>query len=173
MIGIADPDQAETDLAAGLPPCPGCAGPLRPWGHARTRTVRDLGRSRLVAQPRRARCHTCPATHGLLPAAVTARHADSTPVIGTAPLASARGSGHRPDRHPARPAAVRRWVRAVRDPAHVQWLRAQGRGWLAQVDHDVLGDVPGRRQPPAGTLDEALTTPAAAAAHRAGPPAAL
>jgi hypothetical protein len=52
---------------------------------------------------------------------------------------------------------------SVRDPGHVQWLRAQGVGWLAQLDRDVLGDVLARRQPPAGPLDEALTTLAAAA----------
>jgi hypothetical protein len=165
MIGIADPDLAETDLAAGSLPCPGCAGTLRPWGHARTRTVRDHGRSLLVTRPRRARCHTCRATHVLLPATVTARRADSTAVIGAALLASARGSGYRRiavqlDRPTS---TVRRWVRAVRDPGHVEWLRAQGVGWLAQLDRDLLGDVLARRWPPAGPLDEALTTLAAAA----------
>jgi Domain of unknown function (DUF6431) len=165
MIGIADADQAETDLAAGALPCPGCAGPLRPWGHARTRTVRDHGPARLVARPRRARCHTCRATHVLLPAAVTARRADSTAVIGSALLASARGSGYRRiavqfDRPLS---TVRRWIRAVRDPGHVEWLRAQAVGWLAQLDRDVLNDVLARRRRPAGPLDEALTTLAAAA----------
>jgi hypothetical protein len=43
MIGIADTGQAEIDLAAGTLACPGCAGPLQPWGHARARTVRDHG----------------------------------------------------------------------------------------------------------------------------------
>ena len=35
MIGITDPGQAETDLAAGTLACPGCTRPLHPWGHAR------------------------------------------------------------------------------------------------------------------------------------------
>ena len=60
------------------------------------------------------------------------------------------------------PSTVRRWVRAVRDPGHVEWLRAQGVGWLAQLDRDLLGDVLARRPPP-DPLDEALTTLAAAA----------
>ena len=58
---------------------------------------------------------------------------------------------------------MRRWIRAVRDPGHVEWLRAQAVGWLAQLDRDVLNDVLARRRRPAGPLDEALTTLAAAA----------
>ena len=75
--------------------------------------------------------------------------------------------GHR--RSPSRPGGRRRddgrppWVCAVRDTGHVGWLRAQGVGWLAQLDRDTLGDVLARRRPPAGPLDEALTTLAAAA----------
>lgn len=68
-----------------------------------------------------------------LPAALTARRADSTTVIGSALLASARRSGYRQtatqlDRPPS---TVQRWIRAVRDPAHVEWLRGQGVHWLA------------------------------------------
>src|SRR6187397_502661 len=130
MIGIADPGQAETDLAAGTLACPGCTRPLHPWGHARTRTVRDHGPTTLALRPRRARCRTCRVTHVLLPAAVTPRRADTTAVIGSALLASTRGTGYR--RIAAqldRPlSTVRRWIRVVRDPAHVEWLRAQGVG---------------------------------------------
>jgi transposase len=43
-------------------------------------------------------------------------------------LASARGTGYR--RIAARLdrplSTVRRWIRAVRDPTHVEWLRTQG-----------------------------------------------
>jgi hypothetical protein len=143
MIGIADPGQAETALTAGALACPGCTRPLRPWGHARTRTVRDHGPTVLALRPRRARCRTCRVTHVLLPAAVTPRRADTTAVIGSALLASARGTGNRRvavqlDRPLS---TVRRWVRAVRDPDHVEWLRAQGVGWLALVDRDVLGGL--------------------------------
>jgi hypothetical protein len=161
MIGIADPARAETDLAAGALACPGCTRPLRPWGHARPRTVRDHGDTTLALRPRRARCRTCRATHVLLPAALTPRRADTTAVIGSALLASARGTGYRRiaaqlDRSLS---TVRRWVRAVRDPGHVEWLRAQGVEWLALVDRDVLGGL----RPEATRLGEALTALAAAA----------
>jgi hypothetical protein len=161
MIGIADPSEAETALAAGALACPGCARPLHPWGHARTRTVRDHGTIRLALRPRRARCRACRVTHVLLPTAVPLRRADTTAVIGSALLASARGTGYRRiavqlDRPLS---TVRRWVRAVRDPAHVEWLRRQGVEWLALVDRDVLGGL----RPEATRLAEALTALAAAA----------
>ena len=95
MIGIADPVRADTDLAAGTLRCPGCAGALQPWGHARTRTVRDRGTATVVLRPRRARCAACRATHVLLPALVAPRRADTTAGIGAAPQASAAGAGHR------------------------------------------------------------------------------
>ena len=81
--------------------------------------------------------------------------------IGSALLASARGTGYR--RIAAqldRPlSTVRRWIRAVRDPAHVEWLRTQAVGWLARVDRDVLGGL----RPEATRLGEALTALTAAA----------
>jgi uncharacterized protein DUF6431/Homeodomain-like domain-containing protein len=161
MIGIADVGQAETDLAAGTLACPGCARPLQPWGHARTRTVRDHGRTTLAVRPRRVRCRACRSTHVLLPAAVAPRRADTTAVIGSALLASARGTGYRRIAVDlGRPlSTVRRWIRAVRDAEHVEWLRAQAVGWLARVDRDVLADL----RPEATRLGEALTALAAAA----------
>jgi hypothetical protein len=97
----------------------------------------------------------------LLPAAVTLRRADTTAVIGSALLASARGTGYR--RIAAaldRPlSTVRRWVRAVRDPAHLEWLRRQGVEWLALLDRDALGGL----RPEATRLAEALTALAAVA----------
>ena len=94
MIGVADPGQAETDLAAGMLTCPSCTGPLQPWGHARARTVRDHGTTVVALRPRRARCRTCRGTHVLLPAVVAPRRADTTAVIGAALQASARGTGY-------------------------------------------------------------------------------
>ena len=92
---------------------------------------------------------------------VTPRRADTTAVIGSALLASTRGTGYRRiaaqlDRSLS---TVRRWIRAVRDPAHVEWLRAQGVEWLARVDRDVVGGL----RPEATRLGEALTALAAAA----------
>ena len=148
MIGIADPVRAETALAAGTLACPGCARPLRPWGHARTRTVRDHGPTVLALRPRRARCRTCRVTHVLLPTAATLRRADSTAVIGSALLASARGTGYRRIAAQLDPAAVtvRRRVRAVRDPAHVKWLRAQA--WADRPESTVRSSAGYDLSPP-------------------------
>ena len=123
--------------------------------------MRDHGTTTLALRPRRARCRTCRVTHVLLPAVVAPRRADTTAVIGSALLASARGTGYR--RIAAqldRPlSTVRRWIRAVRDPAHVEWLRTQGMVWLARVDLDVINTL----APQATRLGEALTALAAAA----------
>jgi hypothetical protein len=54
---------------------------------------------------------------------------------------------------------VRRWVRAVRQPAHIEWLRTQGVVWLARVDLDAINNL----APQATRLGEALTALAAAA----------
>jgi hypothetical protein len=60
----------------------------------------------------------------------------------------------------ARPlSTVRRWIRAVRDPAHVEWLRTQGMVWLSRVDLDVINTL----VPQATRLSDALTALAAAA----------
>jgi hypothetical protein len=161
MIGVADPGQAETDLAGGTLTCPSCTGPLQPWGHARARTVRDHGTTVVALRPRRARCRTCRGTHVLLSAVVAPRRADTTAVIGSALQASARGTGYR--RIAAqlqRPlSTVRRWIRAVGDPVHVEWLRTQGMVWLARVDLDVINAL----APQATRLGDALTALAAAA----------
>ena len=55
---------------------------------------------------------------------------------------------------------VRRWIRAVRDPAHVEWLRTQGMVWLARVDLDVINSL----VPQATRLGDALTALTALAA---------
>ena len=105
MIGVAVPDRVESDLAAGAIACPGCGGALRPWGHARARRVRDLTTT-VTLRPRRTRCAACRATHVLLPGTMLPRRADTTAVIGTALLASARGgaTGGSPLTSPGRPA---------------------------------------------------------------------
>jgi Domain of unknown function (DUF6431) len=164
VIGIAVPDRVETDLAAGALACPGCGGALRPWGHARSRRVRDLSTT-VALRPRRARCLACRATHVLLPGSVLPRRADTTAVIGTALLASARGGGHRRIAADlARPAGtVRRWLRAVRGE-HAEWLRAAAVDRLAQLDRDIISTL----APTGSRLGDALNAVAAAAlAHRA------
>ena len=44
MIEVFDTDGGQIALARRKLGCPDCGQPLRPWGHARERTVRDLGR---------------------------------------------------------------------------------------------------------------------------------
>ena len=161
MIGIADPARADTDLTAGTLSCPACTGPLQPWGHARTRTVRDLGTTTVALRPRRARCPACRKTHVLLPALVAPRRADTTAGIGAALQASAAGAGYRRIATQLdRPVStVRRWIRAAHAPGHAQWLREQAVGWIARIDRDVLADL----SPEPTRLGEALTALAAAA----------
>jgi hypothetical protein len=91
-VGL-DTARVEQDLCAGLLGCAvtGCGAVLGPWGWARERLVRGVGRLR----PRRSRCRGCRATQVLLPASVLLRRADAVTVIGAALLAKAAGAGHR------------------------------------------------------------------------------
>ncbi|HEX5882308.1 MAG TPA: helix-turn-helix domain-containing protein [Actinomycetota bacterium] len=84
----------EYDLRSGVMGCPviGCGSVLGPWGWARERLVRGVGR----LLPRRARCRGCRRTQVVLPASVLLRRADAATVIGAALLAKAGGAGHRP-----------------------------------------------------------------------------
>jgi hypothetical protein len=43
MIEVFGTTAARIALARQMLGCPGCGRPLRPWGHARERTVRDTG----------------------------------------------------------------------------------------------------------------------------------
>ncbi|MGH3814291.1 MAG: DUF6431 domain-containing protein [Pseudonocardiaceae bacterium] len=155
-----DATRAETDLAAGELACPGCGATLRRWGHARPRRVRDHTVTTLTLRPRRTRCPACGATHVLLPGALLPRRADTTAVIGTALLASARGIGYRriaADLGRA-PSTVRRWVRSVRG-AHTEWLRAQALDWIDRVDREVVATLTATRT----RLGDALSAVTAAA----------
>lgn len=73
MMGIVGLARAETDLAAGELVCLGCGATLRPWGHVRTRRVRDRASTTLALRPRRTRCAACGAIHMLLLGAVLPR----------------------------------------------------------------------------------------------------
>ena len=77
---------------AGLP---GCGQPLRPWGRARERTVRDLGGALVTVRPDRASCPGCEVTHVVLDAGLLPRRAYAAGLIGQALVAAALGSGHR------------------------------------------------------------------------------
>ena len=94
LIVGTDPLEVDQLLSGGEFRCPGCAGELRPWGHARERGVRDEG-SVVTVRPRRSLCSQCRCTHVLLPAFTLLRRADTVVVIGRALLAKAAGAGHR------------------------------------------------------------------------------
>lgn len=139
MIVVSCPLRAEESLLTAGMRCPGCAGTLRPHGHARTRTVRGLGAATLTVTPRRARCAECGVTQILLPGALSPRRADATEVIGHALAAKAAGSGFRAIAAKLdRPAStVRRWLRRVPE-SHAQWLYRRAVEHCARIDRDLL-----------------------------------
>jgi len=81
-------------------------------------------------------------------------------VIGAALQASARGIGYqRIATGLDRPlSTVRCWIRVVRGPDHVEWLRAQAVARIVRIDRDVLADL----APQPTRLGEVLTALAAA-----------
>src|SRR5215472_9022217 len=78
-----DAARVEDRLTEGELTCPRCGGSLRPWGWARTRTLRDESSS-VVVRPRRSRCGECGGSHVLLPVFALLRRADAVSVIGAA-----------------------------------------------------------------------------------------
>lgn len=85
----ADAELVESRLQAGAIECPDCGAGMRPWGHARERTLRD-GEGRVRMRPRRSICRRCSTergrwvTHVLLPVVVLLRRGDAIKVIGEA-----------------------------------------------------------------------------------------
>ena len=118
--------------------CPDCGQPLRPWGHARERTVRDLGGELVTVRPDRALCPGCEVTHVVLDARLLPRRANAAGLIGQALAAAALGSGHRRiARDLAVPAAtVRGWIRGTRRSAAQQ--RITGIRTVVAHDQDAL-----------------------------------
>lgn len=136
-----DSDGVEHRLAAGELACPGCAGVLTGWGHARWRVLRGpAGPVRLC--PRRSRCTGCGATHVLLPVVALLRRADVASVIGWALVAKARGAGFRPIAAGlGRPVeTVRGWLR--RFAGRVEPVRAVFTWWLRALAPDPVMPEP-------------------------------
>src|SRR6516162_5998260 len=123
MIEVFDTTAARIALGRRMLGCPACDQPLRPWGHARERTIRDLGGALLTIRPDRALCTGCGASHVLLDAGLLPRRAYAAGLIGQALVASALGHGHRPIAAGlAVPAGTARgWIRGARRSA--PWLR--------------------------------------------------
>jgi hypothetical protein len=132
MVGT-DAREVDRLLGGGELRCPGCAGELRPWGHARERGVREEN-TVVALRPRRSWCSRCRCTHVLLPASTLVRRADTVAVIGRALLAKAGGAGHR--RIAAvmgRPVStVRGWLR--RFGVRAEGLRVRFTGLLHALD---------------------------------------
>ena len=138
MIEVFDTAAARIALALRKLGCPGCGQPLRPWGHARERTIRDTGRRaadgapgpgdvhRVRRHPRRARRRAAAASR--LRAGL----------IGQALVAAAPGYGHRRiARDLAVPAGtVRGWIRGARRSA--AQLRVTGIRTVLASGHDDL-----------------------------------
>jgi len=133
LIVWNDPARVERELLDGSLRCPHCAGVLRPWGSARSRTLRARS-STAELRPRRARCAGCARTSVLLPDVWLARRVDEAAVIGTALRAHATGSGHRKIAAMLRrpPETVRGWLR--RFSLKAETLRSHFRHWALALD---------------------------------------
>lgn len=154
LIVFAQVSRVEAELAGGALGCPGCGGRLGPWGHARERVVRGVGRLR----PRRAKCRGCSRTHVLLAEVCLLRRRDPVAVIGVALAARAGGEGHRPiaARLGVPKDTVRGWLRRfARDAEAIRALFAR---WALALD-PLLGPV----LPVGGVLAEAASVMAVAA----------
>ncbi|MGH8922923.1 MAG: hypothetical protein ACRD0H_32035 [Actinomycetes bacterium] len=155
----------EQRLDVGALACPGCAGVLAGWGHARARLVRGPTGSVRVT-PRRCRCTGCGVTHVLLPVLLLARRADTVAVIGAALAAKAAGVGHRRIAVGLgrAPETVRGWLR--RFGGRVEAVRVVFTRWCRALSPDPV--LPG----PAGSAWAdalaAITTAAGAAGARLG-----
>lgn len=135
VMVCAEEARVEAELWGGVLRCPACDGELRPWGHARERTVRGVGWSR----PRRARCRACGTTHVLLAELCLLRRRDAVAVIGAALAARAAGSGHRPiaDRLGLPKDTVRGWLRRFERDAEA--IRAHFSRWAFALDPELGG----------------------------------
>ena len=167
MIIVAEPDQVETDLAAGVLACPRCAGVLRPWAYAASRPIRRLDGSTRTMRPRRARCTHLP-RHPRGPA----RRAASPPRRrhrGHRRRAASQGPGRGWRRIAAElgrpPSTVRRWLRAARG-THPGWLYRQGITHAAQLDPEVLATGPSPQPTALGDALAALAAAVTAWRHR-------
>jgi hypothetical protein len=141
MIEVLDTAAARQALTRRRLRCPDCAEPMRPWGRARTRTVRDRDGQRLTAHPDRARCTGCGATHVLLDAGLLPHRGYSIGVVGQALLTAAAGASHRRiAAELAVPAdTVRGGLRRVRGAA---WqLHQLGVQTTVLLDQDALPDT--------------------------------
>ena len=166
MMLVRDEAAAELSLRSGSLCCPACSGRLRPWGHARVRSLQLVGGGTRSWRPRRAWCTACGATQVLLPASCLPRRHHEVTTIGHALQAHADGQGHRPIAASLGLAedTVRGWLRAAR--ARAEELRCLATRLLPQLD-PCFGAIVPRRSVLADAV-EALGLTAAAVVRRLG-----
>lgn len=163
----ADAASVESRLVAGEIACPGCGGELRPWGHARWRTLRDHGRP-VRLRPRRSRCRSCLVTHVLLPVLALLRRLDLAGVIVEALVARHLEGRSRVEvvRLTGAPwDTVRGWLR--RFGRRADEIRAEFAALAQRWDAD-LGPIEPQATAALDAL-EAMGMAAAAAVRRFGP----
>lgn len=165
MILTVHQDRAEAELHAGRLSCE-CAGRLRPWGHARSRLIRQRDGSHVALRPRRAICTLCERTHVVLPLASLPRRTDAVETVGDALFKAASGYGYRTIARELAlpPSTVRNWLR--RACGRAEWLRQRA----VRAGHDIdicLPFSPPRASILADALD-ALALAASAAIRRFG-----
>ena len=161
-----DAPEVERALTVGELACPGCAGRLRPWGHARVRVVRHRdGQER--RRPRRTQCCRCASTHVLLPEDCLLRRRDAVTVIGAALTAKAAGHGHRPIAADLGLTAstVRNWLRRF------AFAAVAIRSFFTVLAHDLDPMLAALAPAPSAFADavEAIAGAARAAVGRLGP----
>lgn len=140
MVGT-DPLEVDRLLRGGLLACPDCLQGLRPWGWARSRSVRERAEV-VIVRPRRSLCSGCSCTHVLLPEELLLRRADTAAVIGEALTAKATGRGHRSiAKLLGRPVStVRAWLR--RFASRAEGVRVLFTGLLFVLDPEADGPRP-------------------------------
>jgi hypothetical protein len=153
----------ERRLVAGLLRCPGCAGRLAGWGHARLRVIRMEGGIGWRLRPRRSRCSGCGVTQVLLPVSCL-RRADAVTVIWAAMVGKAAGLGHRPVAWLlGRPeSTVRYWL--ARFASRAELIRGVFTVWLCALDADPPPLLPAGS--PAADAVAAVSAAAGAARRR-------
>jgi transposase-like protein len=154
VMVCAERARVEAELMGGVLRCPACGGRLGPWGHARERMIRGIGRVR----PRRVKCRECAKTHVLLPEVCLRRRRDAIAAIGAALAARAMGAGHRPiaERLGVPKDTVRGWLRRFARDAEA--IRAHFSRWAFALDPE-LGPV----APAGGVFADAVAVIAVAA----------
>ncbi len=169
MLLCLDLPHAHESLVAGALGCPRskCAGSLRPWGSARTRSVRVDATTVERYTPRRGRCRVCHVTQVLAWTRTFPRRTDTAANVGAALLASSEGLGHRrvADRLGLPATTVRGWLRRAVANADEVWSIATRRALELDSTTDPFTPVGHRLVAFVGAVGQAV----AAYVRRLGP----